>query len=355
LKEEHKILEDQISKNRQEIKTDRMDMSFGEILNMYEDGEIVISPEYQRAFRWDVSHQTKFIESIILGIPFPPIFVAEDKDNVWELVDGLQRISTILSFFGKLKDESKNNLVLEEGGIVKELNNVSIKTLPLKIKLLLKRAVCRVEIIRVDSGFDMKYELFKRLNTGGLTLTPQEIRNCVFRSDDNKFNGFINELASNSIFRKVIKISDIDKEKMQYEELVLRYLSLKNKKTRFGQNIQDHFDKYMREVVKGDTKVDYNAERKLFLEVVTLLKGSKVNLFKMSRRNFSTSVFDSVMLSLATDTEYFKTKGIGFISEKISELIKSPEFKQNAGSASSSQTKINTKLKIAKQTFGLEK
>lgn len=351
---ENRKLERQISKNRQEIKSDRMDMSFGEIINMYDDNEIIISPEYQRAFRWDINHQTKFIESIILGIPFPPIFVAEDEDNVWELVDGLQRISTVLSFFGKLKDKKKNNLKLDEGSIVKELKGFTINTLPLKYKLLLKRAVCRVEIIRIDSEFDMKYELFKRLNTGGLTLTPQEIRNCVFRGDNNKFNGFINKLGSNKSFRKIVKISEPDKEKMQYEELILRYLSLKNKKTRFGQNIQDHFDQYMMEVVSQKVRFDYPQEERLFLVIIDILSKSRKNLFKMSRRNFSTSVFDSVMLSMAENLDHFQEKGIDYIEHKLPYLIKDSEFKRNAGSASSSQSKINAKLKIAKKIFEVE-
>ncbi|MFN6036372.1 MAG: DUF262 domain-containing protein, partial [Dolichospermum sp.] len=74
---------------------------------MYEDKEIVIKPAFQRYFRWDEEQRTRFIESILLGIPIPPIFVAEDGDGVWELVDGLQRISTVLSFFGVLKSEDE--------------------------------------------------------------------------------------------------------------------------------------------------------------------------------------------------------------------------------------------------------
>ena len=95
----------EIQKYRQEIKSERMDMSFGEIINMYRDKEIIISPEYQRAFRWDEQRQSDFIESILLGIPFPSIFVATNPDGKWELIDGLQRVSTVLSFFNELKDE----------------------------------------------------------------------------------------------------------------------------------------------------------------------------------------------------------------------------------------------------------
>lgn len=99
-------LESQVQELRNSLTTDRMDMSFGEIMNMYEQGEIIISPEFQRLFRWTIEQKTKFIESILLGIPIPPIFVAEDNDGRWELVDGLQRISTVLSFFGILRTDN---------------------------------------------------------------------------------------------------------------------------------------------------------------------------------------------------------------------------------------------------------
>jgi len=85
-------IEDKVSELRNTLRSDRLDMSFGEIMNIYEDGDLIISPEYQRAFRWEDKQRSDFIESILLGIPIPPIFVAEDKDGRWELVDGLQRI-----------------------------------------------------------------------------------------------------------------------------------------------------------------------------------------------------------------------------------------------------------------------
>ena len=121
----------EIQKYRQEIKSERMDMSFGEIINMYRDKEIIISPEYQRAFRWDEQRQSDFIESILLGIPFPSIFVATNPDGKWELIDGLQRVSTVLSFFNELKDDEgksypKNGLKLVEGSMLKGLKDITI-------------------------------------------------------------------------------------------------------------------------------------------------------------------------------------------------------------------------------------
>ena len=105
LDEKVTLLEDAVSKERKRLSSDRLDISFGELINLYKNNELIIRPEYQRLFRWSESQKTALIESILLSIPIPPIFVAEDKNGVWELVDGLQRVSTFISFFGELKED----------------------------------------------------------------------------------------------------------------------------------------------------------------------------------------------------------------------------------------------------------
>lgn len=183
-------LEQRISDERMRFSTDRMDISFGELISMYKVGELVIRPEYQRLFRWKSPQKTAFIESILLGIPIPPIFVTEDEDGVWELIDGLQRVSTIISFFGDL-DESLlterfddsiedgenhvNKWKLESGNLIEDLEGFNVDTLPKRCVINLKRAVCRVQILHTNSDTTMRYELFKRLNSGGFTLTPKKV------------------------------------------------------------------------------------------------------------------------------------------------------------------------------------
>ena len=148
------LLTSQITDMRNTLSTDRLDMSYGELISLYQRGELLINPDFQRLFRWDVSKRTRFIESLLLGIPIPPIFVAEDNDGIWELVDGLQRISTILSFFGFLKDDdNKNNWIMEPGNLVPSLEGYTGKTLPIKYKRNLERTYCRVEIIKWDSKY----------------------------------------------------------------------------------------------------------------------------------------------------------------------------------------------------------
>ena len=97
-------LSEEISAAKRSVRTDTVQITFGEVAVMYGDGELNISPEFQRLFRWSEDRKSNFIESILIGIPVPPVFVFEKSDGTWELVDGLQRISTVLEFMGLLKN-----------------------------------------------------------------------------------------------------------------------------------------------------------------------------------------------------------------------------------------------------------
>jgi len=347
-------ISDDVVKQRKEIKSDRLDMSFGEIINMYKEKEIIISPEYQRAFRWNNERQTDFIESILLGIPFPSIFVAANDDGKWELVDGLQRVSTVLSFFGEFtQDESKNNLVLGEGDILKSLRGMDASSLPLDLRLSIKRTACRVEIIQKESDFQMRYELFKRLNTGGEGLTRQEIRNCVFRGfkEFHYFNDVIKEAAGNKHFKKMVWISDDDIQKMAYEENCLRFFALSTGMDTYKeQSIQNFFDRIMGEQCENPNKDMLEKTFSKFKEICEYLNQTEENVFKFARLNFSTSMYDSIMLSLM-NVENLNEIQIKDFVEKINLLKNIPDFKRFAGAASSSPSNIKGKIEIAKSVL----
>ena len=297
-----------IEEKRNNIKGDRLDMSFGEIINLYEDEDLVITPEYQRAFRWEKDQKTGFIESILLGIPVPAIFVAEDQDGKWELVDGLQRISTILSFFGKLKDNVQNNLTLEKGNLIKELEGIKKDSIPIKLSNTIKRSICRVEILRWDSSIDIRYELFNRLNTTASPLTPQEIRNCVFRSHGNVFNSVLQEIASSDEFERVVKLSDKQKIEMFGEELVLRFFCFQHDYF-IKDSLQRHLNQYMKEVTQGTIKFDSEKKLKFF----EILKLSKFDYFRKNGM-LSHRYWDGILYFLA------KTNKNDNLDDKVEKL-----------------------------------
>ena len=91
-------LKEEIAAKRKEMVVDSYPMSIGEVMNLYKDNELDVHPEFQRFFRWDEEQKTKLIESILLGIPIPPIFVSQRMDGTWDVIDGQQRLSTILQF-----------------------------------------------------------------------------------------------------------------------------------------------------------------------------------------------------------------------------------------------------------------
>lgn len=344
-------LEQRIKDLRNNLTTDRLDMSYGEIINMYQSGDLIISPEFQRLFRWKNFQKTRFIESILLGIPIPPIFVAEDKEGKWELVDGLQRLSTVLSFFGLLKDGDKNNWIMDAGDLVPELEGYNKDKLPQIFQRNIKRAYCRVEIIKWDSKLDMRYELFNRLNTGGSALTEQEIRNCIFRGNSSDFNDYLSELSNNSEFETITNLSKNRKDELYLQELVLRFTALYNSYENIDGNVSQFLTKYMKEVTSGEKVLDFEFMKQIFIRVITLLYnnvGDKV--FLSSNQQFSSSYFDGVMIGVSRNIEYYE-ENIEIMKQKIEELKSNKDFSYNMGSNSGSKSRLQKKVNIALKVF----
>lgn len=264
----------------QGVRTKNLDLSFNEILDMYTDEELVIKPEYQRLFRWSEGSQSRFIESLILEMPVPPIFVIEREEGVYELIDGLQRISSYLHFrginpFPKDGEDKKHFLVLSECDIVPELNGKSYNELPKPLEIKLKRNFIRVEILRKESDQRLRYHMFKRLNTGGEKLSDQEIRNCTIRLLDGTFNDFIVEISGSKNFRKCISnVSDEKIEKLYDQELVLRFFAFKNYRDKYKHDVGDFLTEYMEAVSdpkNTDIQFNYFDEKHIFEKTFYIL------------------------------------------------------------------------------------
>lgn len=349
------LLKEQIETQRNLLSTDRLDLSFGEIMRMYSDGDIIIKPEFQRYFRWDIEQRTRFIESILLGIPIPPIFVAADDKGVWELVDGLQRVSTMLSFFGilKSKDEgikNKNNWELIEGDRVEALAGFTYETMPELFKRSLKRATCRVEILNWNSNYDMRYELFNRLNTGGSPLTAQEIRNCIYRDISTEFNDFLKRIADNPDFRELISLEDEQIERLYHEELALRFVSLYDNMDNVKTGLAQHMTAFMKKALE-DKSFNYEKYEDIFSNVFSLLKPLGQDIFHKSGR-LITTIYDIVTIGIAENYDYYKSNTPEIISEKIKQNEGNIDTIIKSSSGNGQKGRIVNRLKEAKRIFG---
>lgn len=343
-------IEEIITEKRNSLKTDRLDMSFGELMSMFEEGDLFITPEYQRVFRWAPFQQTRFIESVLLGIPIPPIFVAEDESGKWEVVDGLQRISTIFSFFGLLnKLPEKNNSILTRGEIVTELEGLTIDTIPLKLKTTIKRSVCRVEIVRWDSIEDIRYELFNRLNTGASPLSDQEIRNCIFRAYAIDLNKVLRDVARLPEFIDLISPSESKKEEMFLEELTLRFFAFKHLTDEFKTTVPQFLTEFMKGVSKGDIPFALESEKNYFIEVIKLLNTKYGRNIFRPKGNFALHIFDSIAYALPKKFEHITGN-----EEEIFRLIKilQDDNEYNGiGTSTFSNTRIRNRMNRALEIF----
>ena len=229
------------------IRTKSLDISFNELYDMYKNNELEISPDYQRLFRWGEEKQSRFIESLILEMPVPPIFVIETDDGIYELIDGLQRISSYLHFRGERLGETEDDfLVLNGCDIVNDLNGLIFDNLPKALQIKIKRSFVRMEVIRKDSEPSLKYHMFKRLNTGGELLSAQEIRNCTIRLPGPGGINFIKSCSKNKDFISVINKIPEEKIKTKYDqELVLRFFAVKNDIASYKYPITEYLTKYL--------------------------------------------------------------------------------------------------------------
>lgn len=270
------------------IRTKSLDVSFNELYDMYSDGELIISPDYQRLFRWEEEKQSRFIESLILEMPVPPIFVIEVNDGVYELIDGLQRISSYLHFRGeKLGKTNDEYLKLCGCDIVPGLNGLIFNNLPKPLQIKIKRSFVRMEVIKKESEPSLKYHMFKRLNTGGELLSAQEIRNCTVRLLDSKALDFIEQCSQNKDFSQVIeKIGDDGFNTRYDQELVLRFFAIKNDVEDYKYPVTEYLTKYLEGITTELIPFNYEEEKRVF-----------DSTFQFINENLGVSAFSSKTIS----------------------------------------------------------
>ena len=324
----------ELSSERKNIKTDSYDVAIGELLNMYADGDIRLNPAFQRIYRWDEEHKARFIESILIGIPIPEIFVAQKSDGKWDIVDGVQRISTLLQLVGNLPNHEP--LVLESTKYLPSLEGMTWETLPMDAKRLLKRTRIGVNIILTENSIESQYELFQRLNTGGVHLESQEIRNCLIIMLDEKFYEKINELKLYPNYIESLPITD-EKKKIEYHmELIVRYLIAKNNKIKYedynaaSAKLPEFLDKEVARLI-GDKDFDLDREIELFKRVFDKLHPifgkdifKKFNVKKGQFEGpFSNSSFEAILVGIA---ENFDNIDWDNIKEKVKGIYSEPTF-----------------------------
>lgn len=237
------------------------DLSLQSISDMVDSGSIDISPKYQRRERWDEIKDSGLIESFLLNIPVPPIYLAEDEYGIYSVIDGKQRVTAINKFLkGKLK--------LQRLEKFPELEGFSFDQLPVSLSNALKiRPYLRVVTLLRQSDPDLKHEVFLRLNKAGVALNSQEIRNVAFRG---KFNDMLFDLSESKYLVSQLKAT---KDSKVYREMVdvqyvLRFFTVRAYWDTFPGNMDIAMDRFMAENYRNPLEI-INAQKKEFTDALS--------------------------------------------------------------------------------------
>lgn len=202
------MLREEIETAKRNVSTDVLQISLGEVASMYQAGELNIIPEFQRLFRWGPQKKSDFIESLLIGIPVPPAFAYENADATWELIDGLQRISTVLEFMGVLRSPDEPDDFLSPSVLIQtkylpsldgvgwEIGGVQNEGIGRSFQLFLRRARLDFQILKHPSDVSTKFDLFQRLNRGGTYANAQEVRTCSMVLADADFTRELRDFSN---------------------------------------------------------------------------------------------------------------------------------------------------------------
>lgn len=256
-------LELQLKDQRRTVDFDTFDIFTQQLVAMVKGRQIFVSPAYQRKFRWNAEQCSQFIESLLLGIPVPSLFMATNADNTWEIVDGVQRLSTLVWFAGDEGLRRSTGLLngpLVLAGLQKltAFNGLALSELSAPLQQHFWTRPLKVITLNDKSDNIVRYDLFERLNTGGIALSPQEIRDCVYRGD---FADFLEECARSQHFKAVVRLTPLQQRDATAEECVLRFFAFLHRYGEFDHSVKDFLNDYMEDASK---QFEYRKGEELF-------------------------------------------------------------------------------------------
>ena len=360
-------LNDEINRRRAEISSDGYSMSVGELISMYENGELNIRPQFQRFFRWTPYQRSRLIESLLLKIPIPSIFVSQRQDGVWDVIDGQQRLCTILQLVGVLTDADGNRLAPLKLSRTKFLPSLLDKTWDGKDEssigrdnqLLIKRSKIDVKIILRESSEASKYELFQRLNSGGSPLSEQEMRNVIMIMVNPSFYEWIETLAQDENFLVCTALSDRARQERYDLELVTRFLTLRKRSASrlhfddLGNFLDDEAERFA-----SDKSFNTTEEERVFTTTFRLLSENYGDdIFRRYDRakkrhlgGFLISAFEVFAIGLGSKLE--STHAI-VDSKRLKKVVQGtwsdPDFINNVGSGISASRRIPVVIPYARR------
>ncbi|WP_433891363.1 DUF262 domain-containing protein [Streptomyces sp. CA-111067] len=341
---------DELSAQRRQVDFDTYDVTVDELLRRVQRKRIDIAPVYQRQFRWDTERQSTLIESVLLGIPIPPLFMATNidanKQNRWEVVDGLQRLLTLVNFAGDQKTRTSaklttDRLTLSKLEKLESFNRCTFESLPEDIRSAFEDRPLKIIILNDKSQLQVRFDLFERLNTGGIALTQQEIRECVYRGD---FVDLLGELADSDDFKRVVILPEARTKDGTPKDFVLRYFAYSEAYADFEHIVKDFLKAFMEDAFENPRTEErkekfHRTFRYLsacFPEGIKTRKGqTPVNLYEALSAGAALALSQEPDLQPPSDLEW----------------VESPELKHLVTGATNSRPRVRDRIEFCRDKF----
>lgn len=281
-----------------------MDVTVEMLDNWESKGKLITNPDYQRDYVYTNDRASRLIESALMLIPLPTIYLCEEENSKNSIIDGQQRIVSFLRFV-------RNEYPLVGLSVMEELHGKFYKDLDEELQKIIDETTFRVVLIEKESA-DSKYDIFERLNRGAVTLKEQELRNCVYRGT---YNNLINELSDD----KLVKEMFINENKrMWYQETILRFFAFRDYFS-YKTNQKRHLNDYMK-IHQHDDETAIKNDKELFkrtLSIVCEVLGKKAFVTidyekKQLLNKFSSTFYDSIMIAFSN---FDRTKLIAHADE----------------------------------------
>lgn len=307
--------------------------------------EKIFVPPFQRKYVWNLQKASRFIESLLLGLPVPGIFLSQEaKTNRMLIVDGQQRLMSLLKFYDGIFDDKAFKLK----GIGSEYNGKSYKDLKESDRNRLDDSILHATVIKQDQPSDDDssiYMVFERLNTGGMPLQPQEIRACIYYGD---FNELLSCLIQTPSWRRLFsKVNS----RMKEQELILRFFALKYEWPTYKKGFKafvNHFMATNRNLEK------YSSETLTTLFEHTIDFAEEAlgkNAFRYGKR-LNAAVFDSVMIALSLRLETGDSLSVRDFKDRYERLLQDDDYKSFVEKNTSNEKSVAGRIKRAIEFIG---
>lgn len=337
------------------------DLSFRELISMYDDNELV-KPELQRKYVWDKVEASRFVESVLLGLPVPSIFLAQAGSQKL-IVDGYQRIMTVYDYVrGIFTADGKVFKLSNSDKINSRWRNKAFSELTTDEQRKTKSTTIHAIVFeqkKPENDDTSLYQVFERINTSGRSLMAQEIRNCVYQGS---FNSLLFELNENELWRGLFGVKDTD-SRMRDIEYILRFFALKSDIVMKSTSSQISLKKTLNEFMQSQKNADdttIETFKKEFEDTVEIISN---RIGKNAFRNYTTSgyskkfhpaIFDAIMIASFNNRLSSNARQI-ITNEQHIALLNNEKFKKATSTRTTDLENIRTRIALAERfIFGVD-